>query len=132
MSQARIWIFVTPAYLNDANAALEAHDPNWAGSIVAQLPEQTDIDAPPPTPLLHYAGWQDDEQVLATVRQLLANVPETRIFAGATWGIEEETDVSDDDTQDPGLYDKVTQRAAKVIAARQLGVDLSPPAQTNP
>lgn len=83
-----------------------------------------DLDAPPPEPLLYYAGWQDDDQVLETVRETLAEVQELRIFAGAVWGLEEESSVSDDDTQNPGPYDKVTQRAATAIAARQLNVSL--------
>lgn len=124
MSQARIWIFVTPDYVFQANAALAVHNIEWAGSIVASLPPWIDIDAPPPEPLLYYAGWQDDADTLETVRAIIATVPETRVFAGAVIGLEEESEVaSDDDTIDPGTYDKVTLRAAIAIAARQLGIN---------
>jgi hypothetical protein len=127
MTQARFWIFATPQAVESANAALAAHDAEWADTIAVGLPEQTDLSAPPPEPQLYFCDWNTSSNVLTQVRSLLDNQAGVRIFEGVPMG-GDESQASDDDTIDPSPGQLVTQRAATAIAARQLEVNLSPPA----
>jgi hypothetical protein len=122
----RVLMVCRPAARATVDAALASAG---LGSEVAwvQWPQPATIDEAMPVARIWWCGWQGAAATATAMRAALSGVPGWRAFRGRAVGTESSVShpESDDDAANPDpITDRITRRAAIVVAARQMSVTL--------